>query len=145
MGKQLENKVCVVTGAARSIGLAIAEMYCKHGAKVAMLDILPEVIEQAKRLTGDGYPVKGYTCDITDQEKVMECFKSIEADLGNIYTLVNTAGAVDQQSIEEITPEHLNRMMNINVNGTVYCSQGALKSMKKLDNGRIINLQSGVG
>lgn len=145
MEKQLENKVCVVTGAARSIGLAIAEMYCRHGAKVAMLDILPEVLEQGERLKGEGYPVKGYTCDITNQEMVMECFKSIEADFGDIYTLVNTAGAVDQQSIDEITPEHLDRMMNINVNGTVYCSQGALKSMKKLDNGRIINFASKSG
>ena len=145
MGNKMENKVCVVTGAARSIGLAIAEMYCSHGAKVAMLDILPEVKDQADRLTGEGNTVKGYTCDVTDQDAVLKLFDTIAADLGDIYTLVNTAGAVDQQPIDEITPDRLNKMMNINVNGTVYCSQGALKSMKNLDNGRIINFASKSG
>ena len=145
MSGKLEGKVCVVTGAARSIGLVLAEMYCRHGAKVAMTDILPEVMEQAERLQKEGYTVKGYVADITDQDAVFKMFDDIEATLGDVYALANVAGAVDQQPLEEISPERLDKMMKINVNGTIYPSQAAVRSMKKLGDGRIIHFSSKSG
>jgi NAD(P)-dependent dehydrogenase (short-subunit alcohol dehydrogenase family) len=145
MAMDLSGKTCVVTGAARSIGLAVAEMYCKRGASVALIDILPEVEVQAERLSKEGFTAKGYVLNITDQDAVMNCFESIAADLGDVFTLANIAGAVDQQDIESMTPERIDRMMQINFNGTVYCVQGALKTMKNYGNGRIINFASKSG
>ena len=145
MSASIQEKVCVVTGAARSIGLAIAEKYCQDGAKVAMLDINPEVTSQAERLSKEGYTVRGYIIDITDQKAVFACFEEIEQELGPVFALINNAGLVDQRPFEENTPEHIDKIMQVNVNGTIYCSQGALKSMKTLGDGRIINFSSKSG
>lgn len=143
--ESLQGKVCVVTGAARSIGLAIAERYNQDGAKVAMIDINPEVMEQAKRLNSVNSPVKGYIVDITNQAAVLDCFESIRKDLGPIYVLVNNAGIVDQRPFEEITPEQMDKMMRVNVHGSLYCAQGAVKDMKANKKGKIINFSSKSG
>jgi NAD(P)-dependent dehydrogenase (short-subunit alcohol dehydrogenase family) len=145
MFKSLEGKVCVVTGSARSIGLGIAERYIKSGAKVAMIDINPEVEVQAKRLAAEGGNVKGYILDITNRDSVLNCFEQIEKDLGPVYALVNNAGIVDQRPFEEITADMINKQMAVNVNGSLFCSQGAVKSMKGLKDGRIINFASKSG
>jgi len=145
MSISIQDKVCAVTGAARSIGLAIAEKYCQEGAKVAILDINPEVVSQADRLTKDGHAVQGYVVDITDQQAVFACFDEIENSLGPVFALVNNAGLVDQRPFEDNTPEQIDNIMRVNVNGTIYCSQGALKSMKSLGDGRIINFSSKSG
>ncbi len=145
MGVAIKDKVCVVTGSARSIGLAIAEKYSQNGAKVAMIDINPEVTQQAERLSGEGFTVKGSIVDITDQAAVFACFEDIEKELGPVYTLVNNAGLVDQRPFEEVIPEQIDKIMGVNVYGTIYCSQAALKSMKPLKNGRIINFSSKSG
>ena len=72
-------------------------------------------------------------------------FESIAAELGPVFALVNVAGLVDQQPFEEISAERLDQIMRVNVSGTVFCSQGALKSMKALGDGRIINFSSKSG
>lgn len=145
MLNSLKDKVCVVTGAARSIGLGIAEKYCRDGAKVAMIDVNPEVEEEAKRLTNDGFTAKSYILNITDRESVLKCFEQITEDLGPVYVLVNNAGVVDQRPFDEITTEQINRMMSVNVNGTLFCTQGAVKSMRLNKEGRIINFSSKSG
>ena len=124
MGVDLKGKTCVVTGSAKSIGLGVAEMYASLGAKVAMIDLNPEVMEQAERLSKAGHVVRGYTVDITDRSAVMRCFEDIAKSLGDVFALANVAGAVDQQPFTEITPERLDKMNRININGSVWCSQG---------------------
>lgn len=144
MSVDLRGKTCVVTGAARSIGLAIAEMYVGLGANVAMLDINDEVVREAERLDGDT-AVRGYVADITDRSAVMDVFDKIADELGPVYALVNNAGFVDQQTIDDSEPDRIDRCMKINVNGTIYACQGALKTMRGLGNGRIINFSSKSG
>jgi NAD(P)-dependent dehydrogenase (short-subunit alcohol dehydrogenase family) len=143
--KELEGKTCVVTGAARSIGLAIAEAFKSEGAKVAMIDINPDVIKEAARLSADGSKVKGNILDITNQKAVLDCFAQISKDLGDAYALVNNAGIVDQRPIEETTPELMDKMFRVNVHGSLYCIQGVLAGMKKAKAGKIINFSSKSG
>lgn len=145
MNVSLKDKVCVVTGSARSIGLGIAEKYCKDGAIVAMIDINPEVENQSARLNAEGYKTKAYILDITDREAVLKCFEDIAGTLGPVYALINNAGLVDQRPFEEITPEQMDKMMRVNVSGSLFCAQGAVKSMKSLKDGRIINFSSKSG
>jgi NAD(P)-dependent dehydrogenase (short-subunit alcohol dehydrogenase family) len=145
IGVELAGKTCVVTGAARSIGLAIAEAYREAGARVAMIDLNPEVVAQAERLAAGGARVKGYALDITDRTSVLECFARIAAELGDPYALVNNAGIVDQRPIEETTPELLDRIFRVNVHGTLYCIQGVLASMRRMRDGKIINFSSKSG
>ncbi len=142
---ELTGKTCVVTGAARSIGLGISEAMIEAGAKVALIDINPEVASQAERLAAGGAAARGYILDITDRAAVLETFGRIGAELGPIYALVNNAGIVDQRPVEETTPELLDKVMRVNVNGTLYCIQGALPYMKKAKDGKIVNFSSKSG
>jgi NAD(P)-dependent dehydrogenase (short-subunit alcohol dehydrogenase family) len=141
----VRGRTCIVTGAARSIGLAISEMYCDLGAHVAMIDVNPEVSNQAVRLAKAGKKARGYILDISDRDAVFSCFEEITRDSGPVVALVNSAGSVDQTPFEEITPSQLERINKININGTIYCAQAALKSMKSLRDGRIINFSSKSG
>ncbi|HVO18381.1 MAG TPA: SDR family NAD(P)-dependent oxidoreductase [Anaeromyxobacter sp.] len=145
IGAALTGKTCVVTGAARSIGLAIAEAYRDAGAKVAMLDLNPEVTAQAERLAKSGAAVRGFVVDITDRGAVLEAFGRIAAELGDPYALVNNAGIVDQRPIEETTPELLDRVFRVNVHGAIYCIQGVLAGMRKRHDGKIISFSSKSG
>jgi meso-butanediol dehydrogenase/(S,S)-butanediol dehydrogenase/diacetyl reductase len=145
MAVKLEKKVCVVTGAARSIGLAIAERYAADGAKVALLDINPAVKQEAARIAAGGRSAVGYVVDITDREAVLACFADIVKRLGPVYCLVNNAGLVDQRPFEQITPEQMDRMMRVNVHGALYCTQAAAPGMRELKDGRIINFSSKSG
>jgi NAD(P)-dependent dehydrogenase (short-subunit alcohol dehydrogenase family) len=142
----LKNRVCVVTGAAKSIGLGIAEAFCNAGAAVAMIDIAAdEVCRQAERLKSAGAKTFGCGLDITDREAVQACFKRIAEELGPVDVLVNNAGVVDQRPFEEITPEQMDRMMRVNVGGTLWCCQAAAPGMKSKQWGRIINFSSKSG
>ena len=142
---KLQGKVCVVTGAAKSIGFAIAEKYAQQGAKVVLIDIDPLVMESARTLADKGYAAKGYTLDITNRDAVLKCFDDIIATVGEIYTLVNNAGVVDTRPFEENDEAILDRIFKVNVYGTAYCIQGALPSMKKNKAGKIINFASKSG
>ena len=74
-----------MTGSAKSIGLGVAEMYAGLGAKVAMIDLNPEVMTQAERLGKAGRCVRGYVVDITDRTAVMACFDDIAKNLGDVF------------------------------------------------------------
>jgi NAD(P)-dependent dehydrogenase (short-subunit alcohol dehydrogenase family) len=141
----LGGKTCVVTGSAKSIGLGVAEMYAALGAKVAMIDLNPEVTGEAERLARSGRTVKGYVLDITDRSAVMACFATIARELGPVFALANVAGAVDQQPFEEITPQRLDKMHKVNIDGSIWCAQGALQTMRTYRDGRIINFSSKSG
>jgi len=65
--------------------------------------------------------------------------------LGPVFCLVNNAGLVDQCPFEQITPEQMDRIMRVNVHGTLYCCQAAAPSMRTLKDGRIINFSSKSG
>ena len=146
MSNELTGEVCIVTGAAAGIGLGIAEAMVRAGGKVAMVDIRgDEVIAQAERLGVDGGMAKGYVLDITDRDAVFECFGSIEKDFGTVFVLVNNAGVVDQRPFEEITTEQIDRMMRVNVNGSLFCCQAVAKGMKAANAGHIINFASKSG
>lgn len=141
----LQGKVCVVTGAAKSIGFSIAEKYAEQGAKVVLIDIDPLVTESAAGLSEKGYTAKGIVLNITDRQAVLDCFKGIIEEFGDIYALVNNAGVVDQRPFEENDEAIFDKMFKVNVYGTAYCIQGAIESMKKNKEGRIINFASKSG
>ena len=141
----IKDKVCVVTGAAKSIGFGVAERYCALGAKVALIDINPAVVESAKTLQEKGYQAKAFVLDITDPEAVKDVFAQIRAEFGPIYALANVAGIVSQHPIEEVTLQEWEKIMRVNVYGAFFCIQQALPDMKENREGKIINFSSKSG
>ncbi|MEN6564050.1 MAG: SDR family NAD(P)-dependent oxidoreductase, partial [Christensenella sp.] len=99
----------------------------------------------AKSLADKGYTAKSYVLNITNRDAVLKCFEDIVATYGDIYALVNNAGVVDTRPFEENDEAILDKMFKVNVYGTTYCMQGALPSMKKNKQGKIINFASKSG
>jgi NAD(P)-dependent dehydrogenase (short-subunit alcohol dehydrogenase family) len=143
--RSIQDRVCVVTGAARSIGLGIARRYAELGAKVVMIDVNPEVTERAAEMQKDGKKVKGYILNITDPKAVFDCFNDFVAEWGNVYALVNNAGVVSQNPIEAVTTQEWEKMMSVNVYGSFYCIQAVVAGMKSAKEGKIINFSSKSG
>ncbi len=143
--KSIQSKVCVVTGAAKSIGFGVAERYGEDGAKVALIDINPAVLDSAARLCEKGCEAKGYVLDITDKAAVDQTFADIRASFGPVYALANVAGVVSQNPIEDVTLEEWDRIMRVNVYGTFFCIQAVLADMKAAQAGKIINFSSKSG
>lgn len=141
----IKDMVCVVTGAAKSIGFGVAERYCALGAKVVLIDIHPSVVESAERLCTQGYEAAAYVLDITDPDAVKTVFSQIHERYGAIYALVNVAGIVSQHPIEEVTLDEWEKIMRVNVYGAFFCIQQVLPDMKAQRMGKIINFSSKSG
>ena len=89
----LEGKVALVTGASYGIGYAIAKGFAHAGAKIVFNDINAELVEKGlASYKADGIDAKGFVCDVTDEEAVIELVKKIEEEIGVIDILVNNAG-----------------------------------------------------
>src|SRR5690554_7158434 len=89
----LEGKVAWVTGASYGIGFAMASAYARAGARIAFNDINQELVDKGlAAYKAAGIEVKGYVCDVTDEEAVQATTAQIEKELGPIDILVNNAG-----------------------------------------------------
>jgi NAD(P)-dependent dehydrogenase (short-subunit alcohol dehydrogenase family) len=123
----LEGKSAVVTGAARGIGKATADLFAAHGATVARLDVEP----------GDGIA----KVDVADEDAVNAAF----AKIGRIDILVNNAGIAVRKSSLDITREEWDKVLAVNLSGLFLCSRAAARSMKRHGGGAIVNLASIMG
>jgi len=146
----LKDKVCLVTGAAslRSIGYATAALFAEHGARVVVVDLLmdPPVLAgiQASIEAQLGRPVdvQGLRCDISQPEDCEAVVQAVLARHGTVDCLVNAAGIVRAQSLLEITPTDLDRMLDVNLKGTFYLCQSVLKVFVQRRAGTIVNVSS---
>ena len=123
----VKGKIAVVTGAARGIGKATADLFASRGCTIARLDVEP----------GESI----LPCDVTDERAVDEVF----ARLGRIDILVNNAGIAVRKTSFDITREEWNRVLNVNLTGLFLCSRAAARSMKQHGGGAIVNLASIMG
>ena len=123
----LQGKNAVVTGAARGIGKATADLFAAHGATVARLDLEPA--EGATRV------------DVADESAVNAAF----AKIGRVDILVNNAGIAVRKSSLEITREEWDKVLAVNLSGLFLCSRAAARSMKRHGGGAIVNLASIMG
>ncbi len=139
----LNNKVAVVTGAAKGMGRTHALLLSESGAKVVVSDILindcEKVVEEIKNKNGQAIAVK---CDISQKTEVDEMIKTTIKEFNRIDILVNNAGIVDFKDFMEITEEDWNKTIDINLKGYFLCSQAAAKEMSKQKSGNIINIGS---
>ncbi len=150
---EIKNKTFVVTGAAQGLGEAISLTLAKHGAKLALLDVNAERLDQAlvacKQAGADCY---AFTCDVADETSVRRCFVSIEEHLGPISGLVNNAGILrdgmlvkvkDGEIVDRMSLEQWQSVIDINLTGVFLCGREAATSMiRSGEGGVIINISS---
>ena len=136
----LKNKVAVITGGTRGIGFAIAELFLKNGAKVAVLGSRKETVDKAlEKLSGD---VMGLYPDLADYGAVEAAFAEIKAKFGKIDILVNNAGISAREPIEAYDPEAFKGIMDLNVTAVFNGCKAVVPYMKEIGGGSIINTSS---
>ena len=141
---RLKDKVALITGAARGIGLGFAEAYAREGAKVIIADINIERAEEAAR--GIGSSVKAVKLDVTDLSQIDKVVAEIDAEYGGIDILVNNAAIFDMAPINELTEDSYERVLGINLKGPLFMMKAVSNVMiKRGRGGKIINMESKAG
>ncbi|RWN64887.1 MAG: L-iditol 2-dehydrogenase [Mesorhizobium sp.] len=141
---RLEGKSALITGSARGIGRAFAEAYAREGATVAIGDINLEAAEKtASEIGAKAYAVK---LDVTDLASIEAAVKAVETRTGGLDILINNAALFDLAPIVEITKASYDRLVSVNVAGTLFMLQAAARSMiARGKGGKIINMASQAG
>ncbi len=144
MSKLLENKVCIITGAAQGIGRAIAEQFAADGAIVYACDRQEGAMDEWAKECSAKYStrVNPVYFDVTDATAVKTSFMSIFKQEGRIDTLVNNAGVVFNRKIGMITREETELMFRINVIAVLEMIQLVSRLMARSGGGSIVNIAS---
>jgi 3-oxoacyl-[acyl-carrier protein] reductase len=143
----LQDRIAIVTGAARGIGLATAERFAREGATVIAADIdLDLQSREAARLADMGLRVSAVACDVGERDSVQRCVRRVESEHGRVDVLVNNAGIAGRIApLEHITDEDWDRMMRVNLRSVYLGCQAVLPGMKARRYGRIVNVASIAG
>ena len=145
--KTLENKVLVITGASRGIGLAIALRAARDGAKIAVWaktdtphPKLPGTVHSAVREI-EAAGGEGLACvtDIRSEDQVAAALAATIARFGQIDILINNASAIQLTGTVETSMKRFDLMHGVNVRGTYLCSQYCLPHLEKSENPHILN------
>jgi NAD(P)-dependent dehydrogenase (short-subunit alcohol dehydrogenase family) len=141
----LKGRVAAVTGGGQGIGLACAQALGEAGARVAVLDLLPDRVEAAvAELRGKGLDATGHQLDVTVSAQVDEVAARIARELGApVSALVNNAGvARSNVRAEDTSDEHWRFHMDVNVDGLFWCCRAFGRQMLEAGKGSIVNIGS---
>ena len=146
MGR-LDDKVTIITGAARGLGEGIAHSFAEEGAVVVCADIL-DASETANSLppSASGVKAKAVHLDVTNTPQVEEVVNGVAADHGRLDVLVNNAGVAPPiLDMIDCPDDVFEKVFSVNVRGVLACSRVAGHIMKNQGRGRIINTASQAG
>ncbi|UYZ33826.1 SDR family oxidoreductase [Clostridium beijerinckii] len=142
--RNLEGKVAIITGASRGIGSAIARQLSELGAKVVVnySNNAVKAEEVVEEITKSGEQAVAIKADVSNIKDVERLFSETITKFGKVDILVNNAGVILYKLLSDVTEEEFDKLFNINVKGTYFACQQAMKHME--DNGRIINFSTSV-
>jgi NAD(P)-dependent dehydrogenase (short-subunit alcohol dehydrogenase family) len=139
----LRDRVAVVTGAGRGIGLEIARALTEVGATVIVAEIIEEAGRAAvERLNQAGGRADFYQLDVTDSAAVNRAADAIVAKYGRVDVLVNNAGYANNINAETYPDDEYHKLMRINVDGVMFCCRAFGRHMLAAGKGSIVNLGS---
>ena len=138
-----ENKNVIVTGASMGLGKAIAKEFAKAKANVVIADLNEEEALKTKaELEVYGTKILTYTMDVSNYEAFEGLVDTTLKELGSIDILVNNAGIFVTEPLVDMNVNTIDKMIKVNINGTVYGCKAVLPVMQKQQAGRIINMSS---
>ena len=141
-----EQRLAVVTGAARGIGRAIVLELLKQGRIVAGLDINAELLSELEDVVKEaGFTVITKRVDITNTEELTEVLESLASEYSGIGILVNNAGITRDKLMMQMKEEDFDKVINVNLRAAFIATAFAIRSMVRNKFGRIINLSSVAG
>lgn len=140
----LKDKVAIVTGGTRGIGLEIVRTFLENGAKVALLGSKEETVSKTLQLLKEensNYDVIGFYPTLYNEKEVSDTFERINNYFGRIDILVNNAGISSKTLIENYTEEEYDKISNLNIKAVFICSKVVTPYLKETK-GTIINTSS---
>ncbi len=147
--KLLENKIAIITGAARGIGEGIALKFAEHGANIAFTYVSESSTEKAavleEKLKALGVKAKAYKSNAGDFAQCEALVNDVLKEFGAVDICVNNAGISKDNLLLRMTPEQWNDVINTNLNSVFYMTKQVIRPMMKAKSGVIINMSSIVG
>ncbi|WP_283128714.1 SDR family NAD(P)-dependent oxidoreductase [Allofournierella massiliensis] len=141
----LENKIAIVTGGTRGIGLATVEAFLREGATVILTGSRQETAEKAVAALKEKDPnakVAGIAPNLSDLASVEEAFQKVAQEYGRIDVLVNNAGMSDSTPFDKYDEATFEKVMDLNVKGVFTCSRAVTPIMQAQGSGVILNTSS---
>ena len=145
MGARLQDRVAIVTGAARGNGKGIAKAMAREGATVLLWDILDLVEETANGITSSGQRAAPYKVDIADAAQVNRAVQEIMKQFGKVEILVNNAAIASFVPFVETSDELRDRIFDVNLKGPWNCTKAIIPIMINQRYGKVVNISSVTG
>src|SRR5690348_14984026 len=141
----LKGKVALVTGAGSGLGEATAHAFAHAGCNVVCIDINGEAAERVRRdLPGQQQDIKciALQCDVSNAEAVFKRIEAVEAHFGRLDIVANCAAIDHTVSVNEMTIEQWDQVINVNLRGPFLLAKAALPMMRRQGSGHIFNIAS---
>ena len=142
---RLKDKVAIVTGGSRGIGQAISELFAKEGAVVIIVDLLPQGEDVAQTINSNGGRAEFHAISVTNKEAIESLFEKVNAKYGKIDILINNAGITRDRTLEKMSEDEWDAVIEVNLKGVFICTQAVAPYMKANGYGRIVSAASNVG
>ena len=147
--KLLENKVAVITGAARGIGEGIALKLSEHGANIAFTYVSESSAEKAKaleeKIIASGVKAKAYRSNAGNFSECETFINEVIKEFGTIDVCVNNAGISKDNLLLRMSPDQWEDVIKVNLNSAFYMTKQVIRPMMKAKGGSIINMSSVIG
>ncbi len=136
---ELDGKVAVITGAGSGMARASTHVFVREGARVLAVDISGRDKETADAL---GDAVTPFHCDVTDEAQVEAMFAAALETFGRVDAVLNVAGIADAQPLADVTMDHYDRIMDVDLRGVLLGTKHAIRAMLPTGGGVITNWSS---
>ncbi|WP_213423631.1 SDR family oxidoreductase [Bhargavaea massiliensis] len=139
----MNQSVVVITGAGSGLGASLAKRYSDAGSHVCLLGRTRAKLERTADGLENSHTI--YEVDVSSKQEVDRVFRTIAETLGPVDLLINNAGIGVFDLAENLDESAVHQMIDINLKGTIFCTQAVLPEMKKRDQGMIANIVSTAG
>ena len=139
----LNDKIAIITGGTRGIGLETVRTFAKNGAKTILFGSRQETVDKAiAKLQEEGLEVDGYCPNLNNYSEIDQTIAEILKKYGRIDILVNNAGMSADKPIENTSPEEIDKVIDLNLRAVLYLTKAVVPAMKQQKSGVILNTSS---
>ena len=140
-----KRKVVAITGAGSGIGRALALELARQGARLALSDVNQAALDESIALLPSGVEARAYAVDVSSRDTVFRFAADVKREFGAVHVVVNNAGTSVIASVEHLTLDEIERVLNINLWGVIHGTKAFLPIMLGQREGCIVNMSSVFG